>query len=402
MKIAQLRIRIGLLVMLMLSLTSLSTRLRADTIGTCGGQMITIPFDDADPANIFFCSIASAYFSGLTNGTTATTYSPDAPVLREQMAAFITRTLDQSLKRGSRRAALGQFWTSSEPDSGVGLDAPVNLIKSDGTYVYVANGGGNRVRRSPAYTWPLGAPVTYYNGIESAYGIAVTPSRIYVTGRTNPGKLYRILREDGAVASLEADNLGAGPTGIAYDGSRVWTANAEGNSVSVFNPTTTTTATIPGFNNPFGIVYDGANIWVTNYGGGSGNTLVKLNQSGAIIQTLTVGQGPAFPMYDGTNIWVPNYNSNSISVVRAATGQVLATLTGNGLNLPNDLAFDGQRVVVTNNGGNSLSLWKATDLTPLGVISTSPFINPVCVCSDGQDFWVTLLRINGQGTFIKF
>jgi hypothetical protein len=53
-----------------------SNRLPADT-GTCGGamNMTTLPFTDV-MGNIFFCSISEAYFSGLTNGTTPTTYTP--------------------------------------------------------------------------------------------------------------------------------------------------------------------------------------------------------------------------------------------------------------------------------------------------------------------------------------
>ena len=51
-----------------------STRLPADT-GVCGAGMTTVPFTDV-MGNIFFCSISEAYFSGLTNGTTPTTYTP--------------------------------------------------------------------------------------------------------------------------------------------------------------------------------------------------------------------------------------------------------------------------------------------------------------------------------------
>ena len=39
-------------------------------------------------------------------------------------------------------------------------------------------------------------------------------------------------------------------------------------------------------------------------------------------------------MFDGTNIWTPNSDDNSVSVVRASTGVVIATLTGNGLKGP--------------------------------------------------------------------
>jgi hypothetical protein len=386
--------RLALIITLIPLLTTLSVRLRADT-GSCSGQAITLPFTDV-MGNPFFCAIALAYFSGLTNGTTATTYSPTVTVTREQMAAFVGRTLDQSLKRGSRRAALGQFWSVSNPPlAGHLLIPPVNQVKSDGTDVYVAIGGENRVVRVAASGPLVGEgfsvnALSEHTGIEKAYGIVITPDFVYVTGRTNPGKLYIVIRGDRSRPGLSAaSNLGAGPTGIAYDGARVWTANAEGNSVSIYHTVTRAVTTITGFNNPFGILFDGANIWVTNYGHTNGNTLVKLDSDGTTLQSVTVGQGPAFPMFDGTNIWVPNYNSNTISVVRAASGEVIATLVGNGLNLPNEIAFDGQRVMVTNNGGNSLSLWKATDLTPLGSLTDQP--TPIGVCSDGQDFWVTLL-----------
>src|SRR5262252_8300502 len=86
-----------------------SKQMPADT-GTCGGAMTTLPFTDV-MGNIFFCQIAEAYFSGLTNGTSPTTYSPSNSVPREQMAAFITRTQDSALRRGSRRAALKQWET---------------------------------------------------------------------------------------------------------------------------------------------------------------------------------------------------------------------------------------------------------------------------------------------------
>src|SRR5499427_10042283 len=84
-----------------------SKQMPADT-GTCGGAMTTLPFTDV-MGNIFFCQIAEAYFSGLTNGTTPSTYSPDDFVRRDQMAAFVTRTQDSALRRVSRRAALGQW-----------------------------------------------------------------------------------------------------------------------------------------------------------------------------------------------------------------------------------------------------------------------------------------------------
>jgi hypothetical protein len=58
--------------------------------------------------------------------------------------------------------------------------------------------------------------------------------------------------------------------------------------------------------------------WITDAGLG---TLVKVDGSGSVLQTVTVGQDPDFPAFDGTNIWVPTINSTSVSVVRARSGR---------------------------------------------------------------------------------
>src|SRR6185295_1027860 len=130
------------LVTLIIIIISASIRQKADT-GTCAGVTVTLPFTDVPGSNIFFCSIAEAFFTGLTNGTTATTYGPTQSVTRDQMSAFVTRTMDQSLRRGSRRAALDQYWTT-QGASNLGLTligAQPQLVKSDGAHLWVANTG---------------------------------------------------------------------------------------------------------------------------------------------------------------------------------------------------------------------------------------------------------------------
>jgi hypothetical protein len=151
-----------------------------------------------------------------------------------------------------------------------------------------------------------------------------------------------------------------------------------------------------GFSSPIGILFDGSNVWVTDQGD---NKLKKLDQNGAIVQTVNV-ESPSYPAFDGTNIWVPN--NTTVSVVRAATGTVVATLTGNGLNTPVQAAFDGQRILVTNfNGGNgnTVSLWKAADLTPIGSFSTGAGGSPFGACSDGTYFWITLANTSQLARF---
>jgi hypothetical protein len=389
-------VRGTLIISLMLFISIASSRPHADS-GSCGGATTTLPFTDVPGSSIFFCSIAEAYFSTLTNGSTATTYNPTDPVLRQQMAAFVTRTMDQSLKRGSRRAALDQYWTPT-PADGLALTTigtyPTQ-VKSDGADLWVANVSSETVSRVRASDGKL---LETWTGAPGVYTVLAAKGLIFATGGTRPGSLYQIdpTQPVGAVATLTS-SLGVWPIGIAFDGARIWTASyGSPGSVSIvtLNPLSVTTVTA-GFNSLIGILYDGANIWVTDTGTSTGDKLFKLASNGAIIQTVTTGVGPRWPVFDGTNIWVPNRESNTVTVVRASTGAELATLTGNGLNNPLTAAFDGERVLVTNVNGHSVSLWKAADLTPLGSVSTGSSTQPVGACSDGLNFWVTL-NLTGQ------
>ena len=368
-------------------------------LGSCG------PFTDFTDAG--FCPFVLEIFTlGITTGTSPTTYDPASSVTRLQMAAFLSRTVDGSLKRGSRRAAMDQFWTPQNA-AVLGLTTvgtgPAG-VRSDGADVWVANstsGTVSRVRGSD------GKLLETWTGATSANGVLVAMGRVFVTGFTTPGRLYMIdpSQAAGAVTTV-ASNLGNGPNGIAFDGGRIWTANNNsGASVSIVTPGasipwTVTNAFTPGFENPAGMIYDGTNIWVTDNGANI-EKLLKLSTTGAILQSVTVGTGPVAPAFDGGNIWVPNLLSSSVSVVRASTGAVIATLTGNGLVFPLEAAFDGQRVLVTdiNSGSSNLTLWKAADLTPLGFFTAGAGTQPNRVCSDGINFWTTLFASNRLARF---
>jgi DNA-binding beta-propeller fold protein YncE len=392
-----------LLAAAMLMITAASTRLNADT-GACGGASITLPFTDVVAGNIFFCSIAEAFLSGLTNGTGATTYSPSASVPREQMAAFITRTMDQSVKRSSKRAALNQFWTN-QGDSSLAntlVGTGPRMVASDGEDLWVASDGSPRVSQVHASNGKL---IGDWPGAQGAFGVLVAIGKVFVTGQTNPGHLYQIdpVLPPGPVATLTT-SLGAFPLQLAFDGQRIWTANqGPPGSISIVSlgpPLLIVTTVTTGFIQPFGIIYDGANIWVTDSGD---SQLKQLDSTGTVLMSASVGSVPLYPGFDGTNIWVPNHGSDSVSVVRATgafAGTVLATLTGNGLDGPQQAAFDGERILVTNNDGNSVSLWKASDLTPIGNFSTgaNPF-GAFGVCSDGLNFWITIFNANSLARF---
>ena len=352
------------------------------------------PFTDVTDPN--FCPyVLEIFYLGITTGTTATTYSPNQEVTRLQMAAFLSRTVDRSLARMSRRTVLKQLWTPQGPSilRHTTVGSLPNYARFDGADVWVSNVGDGSVSRVRAGdgrllgTWT--GLLTPADNVATGAAVLVSDVAAHALYRIDPGL------PPGA-ATLVSTALGNAPIGIAFDGRRVFTANESG-SVSVVVPGTTppwtVTTVTAGFSMPFGAVYDGSNVWVTDIGS---EKVFKLDAGGAILQTVTVAGSPRYPVYDGTNIWVPSLGGG-VAVVRPSTGAVLATLTNAGLTVPYAAAFDGQRVLVTNASGGLVTLWKAADLTILGAVSTGG--NNGVPASDGLNFWLSFTQGNTVARF---
>jgi hypothetical protein len=358
------------------------------------------PFTDVSP--VFCPYVLEVYYTGISAGTSATTFSPNAALTRGQGAVFAAKGLDQALARSSRRAALNQSWTTAPHwDIGLGLTtvgAEPSLLQSDGTDLWVPNFADGTVTRVRASD---GRVLETWTGATNAYGALCAMGRVFVTNDTTasetPGSLYMIdPTQPAGDVTVVASPLGVTPLGIAFDGSRIWTANYAGGgptvgSVSIVTPGPTipwsVTTVTTGFHNPWDIVFDGTSMWVADQGD---NTLKKLDGDGAIVGTVPIGGAPGHPVFDGANLWVPDNTNSVIVVVRASTGAVMATVSGNGLNQPLVAAFDGQRVLVTNPNVATISLFRAADLSPLGTFSTGSNSLPYGVASDGVQFWVSL------------
>jgi DNA-binding beta-propeller fold protein YncE len=355
------------------------------------------PFTDVTPA---FCPyVLELYYLGITAGTSATTFSPDDPLTRGQGAAFVAKGLNQSLARSSRRAALGQWWTTTPQwenrigTTYVGLH-PIG-IASDGADLWVANQQGNTVARVRASDGKL---LETWTGdvVAAPTSVLVAMGKVFVTGGYAPGILFMIDPSQPAGPLVPVATVGGIPAAITFDGSRIWTANQ--GSVSIVTPGTTlpwSVATVAtGFTTMTGALYDGQNVWVTDR---QQDELLKLDSNGAILQTVVVGDGPEFPVFDGANIWVPNFLNDTVSIVQASTGNVLTTLTSVGTN-PSSAAFDGQRVLIASYV-SGVSLWRAADFAPLGSFPIIFGNYPNMVCSDGENFWVTLSGADSIGRF---
>jgi hypothetical protein len=394
----------ALLLGVMVSIASTS----AGASEPCGTGSYPFPYTDVASVTDPFCpGIMEAYVTGVSKGTTPTTFSPNDPVIRLQMTTFLQRSLDQGLARASRRGALNQWWTPQTTNAMQTIKMPGGtslFCTADGEHIWVAGSSSPTTGNVSEVEANTGAVLATWTGAQLPQAMVVAAGKVFVAGDTTPGSLYVIdpTLAPGAV-TVAASNLGGNSEGIAFDGTNIWTANL-GGSVSIITPQASTpypvTTVSTGFSQPYGMIYDGSHIWVTDLG--AGGVLFKLDAAGAILQTVTVGRTPAFPAFDGTNIWVPNNASNSVTVVQASTGNVVATIAADANNLldqPNAVAFDGERMLVTNFAGNTVSVFKAADLSFIANVSTGAVSEPFFGCSDGINFWVTVI---GDGALSRF
>ena len=346
---------------------------------TCG------PFTDV---SALFCPyVLEAYYTGITAGTSPTTFSPDIPITRGQSAVFTTKALNQALARGSRRGALGQWWTTQGGQT-MGFTtiggATFVAVQADGEDVWGLSASGTIERVHASDGRSLG---TWTNvlGVQSRGQLVVAMGKVFATGF---GHLYMVdpTQAPGSVTTV-ADTKTGSSTSLTFDGSRFWMTDS-GGSLFIVTPGATVpwavqTIAMPGMG-PAQAIFDGANVWICDT---PGVQILKMNADGSIALHVVFDEAPTTPTFDGANLWVP-YGIGSIAVVRPSDGAIVSTLIGNGLSTPMAAAFDGQRVMVLNGNGNTVSLWNAASLQELGVFSTLPGGQPTGVCSDGINFWI--------------
>ena len=307
---------------------------------------------------------------------------------------FVTKGLNQALARGSRRAALGQWWTLNSLQSpGVtALPGVISAVASDGTDVWVADGGLiSRVHGSDGRLLE-----SWTSSGKCISALLVAMGRVFATD-CNSLELSMLDPSQPAGSLIPVATLaGSFIPSLAFDGVNLWVVADTTLSTVTPGPTLPWTMTTlkPGVAVEF-LLFDGVSMWGTSSNGTTG-TLVRLDTTGAVVQTVPVGNNPWQPIFDGANIWIPDSVDNTLTVVQATTGTVLSVLSGNGMS-PHAVAFDGQRILVTGSAGNLVSLWRAADLAPLGSY-LFPGVGPdyLPVCSDGLNFWI------GGGGLVRF
>ena len=119
-------------------------------------EQVTNPFTDVYESDYYYDAVLWAVANGVTNGTSATTFSPNAPVTRAQMVTFLWRAY------GSPKA------TGSNPFADVSADA----YYYDAVLWAVANGVTNG---TSATTFSPDAPVTRSQAVTFQWRAAGSP-----------------------------------------------------------------------------------------------------------------------------------------------------------------------------------------------------------------------------------
>jgi hypothetical protein len=162
----------------------------------CGGVDYPFPYTDVSGVGAAFCpGIMEAYVTGLSRGTTPTTFSPNESVPRLQMTTFLQRALDQGVARAGRRGALDQWWAPQIAGSTQMIAlGPVNSCIADGESIWVTTDMTKEfLSRVEAST---GALVTTFldaaEPLQVSVGVRVAAGRVFVARSTSPGTLYSI------------------------------------------------------------------------------------------------------------------------------------------------------------------------------------------------------------------
>lgn len=161
---------------------------------------------------------------------------------------------------------------------------------------------------------------------------------------------------------------------IAFDGTNMWAADNSLQIVGKITPTGTITTFSTSPNAGVAIAFDGTNMWVA---GGTG--VSKITPSGSITQYSHSGlSGIAF---DGTNMWATDLANDKIVKISPAGSFTDYSLVATN---PLGIAFDGTNMWTSNIGDDSVS-----KVDPSGTETNYPGTgnNPRAIAFDGTNMW---------------
>jgi len=150
------------------------------------------------------------------------------------------------------------------------------------------------------------------------------------------------------------------------DGTHVWVANSDGNSVT----RALGLDRRPGQGHQRlelrvhadAVTSDGTQVRVANEYGTSVTELSASTGAWSIISGSATGSQPDAVTSDGTHVWVANEYGTSVTELSASTGALVKVIRGSsyGFDYPSGITSDGTHVWVANYWGNSVTEFSAS------------------------------------------
>lgn len=176
----------------------------------------------------------------------------------------------------------------------------------------------------------------------------------------------------------------------------IWTANEQGNSVTVIGAATSTViATLTGIPGPHNVQVspDGRTVWAVS--GHEGSAVAVDAQDLSLLGAAPVGSAPAHIIVspDGATVYVSNSGDNTVTALDAETFGVRTTIPVGAFPHGLRASPDGRWVAVANLRDDSVSLIDAATLSVTATMAVGAGPVQVAFASDGATLYVTL---NGE------
>jgi YVTN family beta-propeller protein len=183
-----------------------------------------------------------------------------------------------------------------------------------------------------------------------AGSIAVTGSSEWVA--PSSGLLTKLDNDGRAKSTIDPQS---GPTALAVGDGAVWTTDADGNSVTRFDPSGLVTA-VPVGNGPRDVAVGGGGVWVSE---SLDDAVARIDPSThAVTATIPVGHAPVGIAVGGGAVWVANSRDGTVSRIDPQTNTVTKTI---------DVGGSPQRIVYARG-----SVWVTVDDLVLTEVEAAP------------------------------
>jgi YVTN family beta-propeller protein len=212
--------------------------------------------------------------------------------------------------------------------------------------------------------------------------------KIYSSAFTD-AEIKEVYKTSGGYPHVVIDTISVGgyPSGVAfnYDGSQVYIANTNDNTVSVIQTSDNTVVdTISVGSDPYGIavVPNGSYVYVANYMDGTVSVIQTSNNT--VVDTISVGGYP-FQIAvtpDGSHVYVTNQESDAVFVIQTSDNTVVDSISY--ASHPGALAVSPSGNHVYVGVANTVSVIQTSDNTVVDTISAGSDGSGVAVTPDGS------------------